>query len=71
MSVDHNAINTKSVLDIHRYLMKKYDIYDIYWVCKCGLIESVCNTLQKYNHVEFRCDCKELNGWSSCIDDYI
>ena len=40
-------------------------------MCKCGLIESVCNTLQKYNHDEFQCDCKELNGWGSCIDDYI
>ena len=39
--------------------------------CKCGLNESVCNSLQKWNHDEYRCKCKELNDWGSCIDDYI
>ena len=41
------------------------------WECKCGLNESVCNSLQRWNHNECRSDCKELNGWGSCIDDYI
>ena len=29
--------------------------------CKCGLNESVCNSNQKWNHAECRCECKELD----------
>ena len=32
---------------------------------------SVCNSKQKWNHDEFRCDCKELDDWTSCKDDYM
>ena len=28
--------------------------------CKCGLNESVCDSKEKRNHNECRCDCKEL-----------
>ena len=35
---------------------------------KCGLNESVCNSKQKLNHDEFRCECKELDDWGSCKD---
>ena len=39
--------------------------------CKCGLNESVWNSLQKWNHDECRCGYKELSDWASCINDYI
>ena len=28
---------------------------------KCGLNQSVCNSKQKLNRDEFRCECKELD----------
>ena len=39
--------------------------------CKCGLSKSVCNSKQKWNHNECRYECKELEDWSSCKDDYM
>ena len=39
--------------------------------CKCGLNESLCNLKQKWNHDEYRCECKELDEWSSCKKDCI
>ena len=39
--------------------------------CKCALNESACNSLQKWNHNEFWCDCRELGGCGSCINDHI
>ena len=38
--------------------------------CKCELNEIVCNSKQKWNYNECRCECKELNDWGSCEDDY-
>ena len=38
---------------------------------KCGLKESVCNSKQKWNHDECRCECKELDNWGSCKTYYI
>ena len=38
--------------------------------CKCRLDESVCNSKQKWNHDECRCEYKELDDWSSYKDDY-
>ena len=29
--------------------------------CKCLLNESVCNPKQKWNHNEYRCECKEVD----------
>ena len=26
--------------------------------------------MQEWNHDECWCDCKELIGWGSCVDDY-
>ena len=37
--------------------------------CKYGLNESVCNSKQKWNHNECRCECKELDDWGSCKND--
>ena len=34
-----------------------------------GLNESVCNSKQKWNHYECRCECKELSNCGSCKDD--
>ena len=28
--------------------------------CKCGLNESVCNSKQKWNHDEYRCECHKI-----------
>ena len=39
--------------------------------CKCGLNESVCNSKQKWDHDECRCECNELDDWGSFKDDYI
>ena len=39
--------------------------------CKWGLNESVCNSDHIWNHDKFRCDCKELDDGSSCINNYI
>ena len=38
---------------------------------KCQFNESVCNSKQKWNHAECRCECKELDNWGSCKDDYM
>ena len=36
--------------------------------CECiwGLNESACNSKQKWNHNECRCECKELDDWGFC-----
>ena len=39
--------------------------------CKWELNESICNSKQKLNHNECRCECKELVDWRSCKDDYM
>ena len=39
--------------------------------CKCGLNESLCNSKQKQNDDECRCECKELDDWSSFKDHYM
>ena len=28
--------------------------------CKCGLNESACNSKQKWNHDEYRCECHKI-----------
>ena len=38
--------------------------------CKRGLNQSVCNSLQKWNHLKCWCDFKEVNGWGFCIHYY-
>ena len=37
---------------------------------KCGLNESGCNSKQKWNHNECRCECKELDDWGTCKNGY-
>ena len=39
--------------------------------CKCWLNEKICNSKQKWNHNESRCNCKELDDWGSCENDYM
>ena len=39
--------------------------------CKYGLHKSVSNLKQEWNHDKFQCECKSLDDWSSCRDDYI
>ena len=41
------------------------------YVCKCRLNKSVCNSKQKWNHDEYRCECKKFNDWSSFKDNYM
>ena len=38
---------------------------------KWKLNESVCNSKRKWNHDQCRCECKELDDWDSCKDDYM
>ena len=35
------------------------------------LNESVHNSNQKWNHDECQCECKELDDWGSCQNDYM
>ena len=39
--------------------------------CKCGVNESVCNSKQKQNYDECQSECKELDDWSSCKDEFM
>ena len=39
--------------------------------CKCGLNKSLHNSKQKWNRDECRCQCKDLDDWSSCEKDYM
>ena len=39
--------------------------------CECRLNKSVRNSKQKWNHDEYRCKCKELDGWGSCKNYYM
>ena len=39
--------------------------------CTCGLNESVCNSKQRFNHDECWCNCKELDDWGFCKNDYV
>ena len=32
--------------------------------------EIVCNSKQKWNHGECRCECNKLDDWSSCKGDF-
>ena len=63
---------------------KKYECKNEIWVneakrlvqhescnCKCGFNESVCVSKQKRNHGKCRRQCKELNDWVFCKDDYM
>ena len=38
---------------------------------KCVINKNACNSKQKWNHNECRCECKELDDWRSCKDDYM
>ena len=38
---------------------------------KCGFNGSACNSKQELNHDEYSCDCKELDQWGSCKNDYM
>ena len=33
--------------------------------------DNVCNSKQKWNLNKFRCECKELDDWGSCKNDYL
>ena len=39
--------------------------------CKCGLNESVCNSKQKWNQNECKCEYKYLDPWSSFENGYM
>ena len=39
--------------------------------CKCRLNEILCNSKQKWIHDKCRCECKELDDWGSCKNDYM
>ena len=39
--------------------------------CKCRLNENAFSSKHKLNHDECQCDCKELDDYSSCKDDYM
>ena len=39
--------------------------------CKCRLNEHVCNSKQKWNDNEGKCECKELDDWGSCEKGYM
>ena len=39
--------------------------------CKCRLNKSVCNSKPKWNYNECWCECKELDDWVSCKNNYM
>ena len=39
--------------------------------CNVNWMKSVCNSKQKWNHSEWRCECKEVDNWGSCKKDYM
>ena len=39
--------------------------------CECRLNESVCNSKQKWNHDKCRFECKKINDWGSCKNDFM
>ena len=39
--------------------------------CKYTSIERVCHLKQKCYHDKCRCECKDLDDWITCKDDYI
>ena len=39
--------------------------------CKCRLNESACNSNQKWNQNKYSWECKELDDWISCKDNYM
>ena len=39
--------------------------------CKCRLNKSVCNSKQKCNPGECKCECKQLDYWGSYKNDYM
>ena len=39
--------------------------------CKCGLNKIVCNSKHKQKYYKYWCECKELDEWSSCKDEYL
>ena len=39
--------------------------------CKNGMDESECNSKQKQNHIEYQCQYKELDYWSSHKNNYM
>ena len=41
------------------------------WEYKCGYNENVCKSKQKWNPVECRCECKELEDWVSFEKGYM
>ena len=45
---------------------KRFSVQHESCECKYGLNESACNWNKKWNLDECGCECKELDGWSSC-----
>ena len=39
--------------------------------CECTLNQSVCSLKQKWNRAECWCECKELDDWGSCKNDFM
>ena len=56
-----NVFNLMSRVNETRFLVQHESCE-----CKCGLNESVCNSVQKWNYEECRCVCKESDKLGSC-----
>ena len=63
---DFKSLYLISGVNETRYLVQHELCY-----CKYGLNETAWNSLQKWNHDECRCECKELNDWCFRINNYI
>ena len=55
------VLNLKSEVNKTRFLVQHKSCE-----CKCRLNKNVCTSKQKWNHDEYRCECKELDDCSSC-----
>ena len=54
------------ILKVHNLILgvneTRYLVHPGSCELKCGFNKNACNSLQKWYHGEYRCDCKEVNG---------
>ena len=70
-SKESKKINVKVYNLVSEANETRFLVYEDQRECKFGLNESVFNSKQEQNYDECRCECEELEDWSSCRYDYM
>ena len=65
-NINLKVFNLRSELNKTRFLVQ-LELCEL----KCGLNKNKCNLKPELSHDECRCECKELDDWSSCKDGYM